>query len=49
MLKIKYINEIYIVYGSRFNEEQQETCFLIYEDSWKWVPSWLCEPCKDNK
>lgn len=44
MFKVKYSVGEYIVYAVRYDEERNNTLFLIYEyDNWNWISSYLCE------
>lgn len=50
MFKVKYSDEEYIVYAVNYNEERDNTLFLIYQyDNWNWVSSCLCELIVDKE
>ena len=50
MFKVKYIDEEYTVYAVRYDEERDNTLFLIYEyDNWNWISSYLCELIADKE
>ncbi len=50
MFKVKYSDEEYIVYAVNYNEERNDTLFLIYQyDNWNWVSSYLCKLIVDKE
>lgn len=49
MFKVKIIDEEYIVYEAKFDEDINSTLFLIYRyGGWHWIDSSLCEPIIDK-
>lgn len=45
MFKVKYFDEEYLVYSVRYDEEIEQTLFLVYDsDEWKWINSFYVSP-----
>lgn len=49
MFKIKWLDQEYVVYSVIYNEQIEDTLFLIYDNNeWQWIRCFLCEPILDK-